>query len=171
LLVKHTAPTGNYNEGLIRELRTLFRTYYGAANASRPVDKIYISRSRASRRRVINDEAVSNLLRDYGFVTLHFEDYTFEKQVHLAANASMLISIHGAGLTNMLFMKPKASVLEFRPQNDDTNLCYYALASALDLNYFYQFGEPGQKEHGINDDVMVGLPKLRENVERMLSQL
>src|SRR6185295_8017269 len=112
-------------------------------------------RLRTNRRRVLNEAEVSGLLREYGFVTLYFEDYTFEKQVHLSSNATMLISIHGAGLTNMLFMKEKASVLEFRPKNDHTNLCYYALASALDLNYYYQFGEAGDPTQSIHDDLFI----------------
>ena len=170
LLVRHTAPTGNYNEDLIRELRTLFRKYFVSAITAYPVDKIYISRLRTSRRRVINEEAISALLGEYGFLTLYFEDYSFEEQVRLAANAGMLISIHGAGLTNMLFMKAQTSILEFRPKDDDTNLCYYALASALDLNYYYQFGEPEQKAKSIHDDLYIDVVKLRENVERMLSQ-
>jgi len=170
LLVRHTAPTGNYNEDLIRELRTLFRRHFGSGITDHPVDKIYVSRLRTNRRRVINEEEVSALLREYGFVTLHFEDYSFEKQVHLASNAGILISIHGAGLTNMLFMKDQTSILEFRPKDDHTNLCYFALASALDLNYYYQFGEPEQNTESIHDDLFIDLAKLRENVERMLSQ-
>ena len=167
LLVKHTAPTGNYNEELIRELRTLFRSYFFNANTLSTFDKIYISRQRTNRRRVINESDVSALLREFGFVTLYFEDYTFEKQVQLAARTTMMISIHGAGLTNMLFMNEKTSVLEFRPKNDRTNLCYFAMASALDVNYYYQFGE--QDNQSINDDLFIDLAKLRVNVERMLS--
>ena len=170
LLVRHTAPTGNCNEDLIRELRTLFRRYFAGAIAAHPVDRIYVSRLRSNRRRVINEGDVSALLREFGFVTLYFEDYSFEKQVQLTANAAMLISIHGAGLTNMLFMNAQTSVLEFRPKDDHTNLCYFALASALDLNYYYQFGEPEQNTKSIHDDLFIDLAKLKENVERMLSQ-
>src|SRR5258706_3576174 len=170
LLVKHTAPTGNFNEDLMRELRTLFRGYFTNSITAQPADRIYVSRMRATRRRVINEEGVSALLREYGFVTLYFEDYTFEKQLTMASHARMLISIHGAGLTNMLFMKAQTSILEFRPQNDYTNLCYYALASALDLNYYYQFGESEQNTQGINEDLFINLTKLRENIEKMISQ-
>jgi capsular polysaccharide biosynthesis protein len=169
LLVKHTAPTGNFNEDLVRELRTLFRSHFVNTGTTQTVDRIYVSRGRTGRRRVINENEVSALLRSYGFVTLYFEDYTFEKQVQLASQTTMMISIHGAGLTNMLFMKEKTSVLEFRPKNDYTNLCYFALASALDLNYYYQFGEPEQDRGDINDDLFIDLIKLKENVERMLS--
>ena len=170
LLVRHTAPTGNCNEDLMRELRALFRRYFVGTKTARPGDRIYISRLRSNRRRVINEGEVSTLLREFGFVTLYFEDYSFEKQVQLMSNATMLISIHGAGLTNMLFMDAQTSVLEFRPKGDHTNLCYYALASALDLNYYYQFGEREHNTNSINDDLFIDLAKLKENVERMLSR-
>ena len=53
-------------------------------------------------------------------------------------NAKYLISNHGAGLTNMLFMQAGTSVLELRRENDGHNNCYFAQASALNLKYYYQ---------------------------------
>jgi hypothetical protein len=38
----------------------------------------------------------------------------------------------------MIFMPAATSVLELRYQNDRHNNCYYALASALDIDYYYQ---------------------------------
>jgi capsular polysaccharide biosynthesis protein len=57
----------------------------------------------------------------------------------LAGQCSSLISLHGAGLSNMLFMKQGSIVLELRMKGDQQNLCYYSLASALSINYYYLF--------------------------------
>lgn len=168
LLINHTASTGNYNEEMIREIRKLFRFHFEPTN-SQNFDKIYVSRSKSGRRRVINELAVSTLLNEYGFVTLHFEDFSFEEQIKMASQAKVLIGLHGAGLTNMIFMAEQASVLEFRPENDDSNLCYYALASALHLKYYYQFGQSPIKVD-YNDDVEIDLVLLRENVELMVKK-
>ena len=56
--------------------------------------------------------------------------------------ARYIVSNHGAGLTNMLFMKDGGSVLELRHVSDCINNCYFTLASALDLKYFYQTCAP-----------------------------
>ncbi|MFN0187170.1 MAG: glycosyltransferase family 61 protein, partial [Bacteroidia bacterium] len=168
MIVKHTAPTGNYNEEFIQQIRKLFRNHFnkGGSRGS----KIYVSRIKSKRRRVINEQEVSDLLSSYGFVTIVFEDYSFEEQIRISANAQLLIGIHGAGLTNMMFMQEQSSVLEFRPANDATNLCYYSLASALELHYYYQFGQGLKETQTIHDDLHINLDMLRENVEDMLSR-
>lgn len=38
----------------------------------------------------------------------------------------------------MLFMEADTAVLEFRHQGDTHNNCYFSLASALNIKYFYQ---------------------------------
>jgi capsular polysaccharide biosynthesis protein len=50
----------------------------------------------------------------------------------------ILISNHGGALTNILFMNPSTTVLELRASLDAQNNCYFSLASAVNVNYFYQ---------------------------------
>jgi len=56
----------------------------------------------------------------------------------LAVNADILIGVHGAGLTNMLFMKENSNILELRRKDDDHNNCYFSLAAACKHKYWYQ---------------------------------
>jgi capsular polysaccharide biosynthesis protein len=165
----HTAPTGNYNEGLVRGLRSLYSDFYQAARGERAGDRIYVSRGKAQKRKVVNEEECRAVLEEYGFRTVYFEDYSFEQQVRIALDTRYLISIHGAGLTNMLFMKAGGSVLEMRQRGDAFNNCYFSLASALELKYFYQLcrsQNPGEDAHTAN--LLVDAKRLRENVELML---
>lgn len=164
----HTAPTGNYNVDLIRELR---RRYVSRLKNRDHVDGprfIYASRSKAKRRRVANEVEVAALLKRLGFATLHFEDYSFENQVRLARNAEILVGVHGAGLTNMLFMKDGAQVLEFRMLSDATNLCYFSLAAALGLGYAYQFGVAPEGATAHEADLVVDLQELEKNVSLLI---
>lgn len=170
ILPTHTAPTGNYNEPVMRALRSLYTDFYRNTRGAAPGDKVYVSRSRAERRRIVNEEEVVNALKHYGFETVHFEDYSFEQQVKIALGARYLISNHGAGLTNMLFMKSGGSVLELRREGDAHNNCYFALASALGVKYFYQLCDsenPDEDAHTAN--LIVDEQKLRRTVEQMLS--
>ena len=47
------------------------------------------------------------------------------------------MSLHGAAITNMIFMKEGGSIIEFRRQGDGLNNCYFSLASTCNLDYFY----------------------------------
>jgi capsular polysaccharide biosynthesis protein len=167
ILPTHTAGTGNYNEILLRQMRSFYQ-----ASMSCQLDlgdRLYISRRKAARRHIINEVDVENALISFGFKSINFEDFSFWEQVSLAFHSRFLISLHGAGLTNMLFMKPGSFVLEFRKTGDATNLCYYSLASALKLHYLYQFAAPANAgESTYEADVLVDIPLLRKNVERML---
>jgi capsular polysaccharide biosynthesis protein len=170
-LPTHTAPTGNYNENLIRDLRKLYTNFYQAVNSVHAGNKVYISRSKAQKRKVVNEEECLATLHEYGFKTIYFEDYPFEQQVEIALNAQYLISNHGAGLTNILFMKSDSKVLELRKNGDAHNNCYFALASALNLQYYYQLcrsANPDEDAHTAN--LIVGCHLLRENIERMLAK-
>ena len=52
----------------------------------------------------------------------------------LFASADLLIGVHGAGLTNMLFMPPGGMVLELLPPLCAT-ASYWGIASALGITY------------------------------------
>ena len=55
----------------------------------------------------------------------------------MMCNADILVSLHGAGLTHMLWMKDSASILEIRARGDYQNNCYFSLASDLNFDYYY----------------------------------
>ena len=73
----------------------------------------------------------------HGFERVHLESMPFADQVSLIGSASILVGNHGAGLTNLAWMSPGSRVLELRRRGDGQNNCYYSLASALDLPYYY----------------------------------
>ena len=64
---------------------------------------------------------------------------------------SHFIGLHGASLTNMMFMPAKGKVFELRNHNDSHNNCYYALACALELDYFYSLNKASSAITGFAD--------------------
>jgi hypothetical protein len=170
LVPSHTAPSGNYNESVIGGLRQLYTSYYGKMQNVSSSDKIYISRGKARARRVINEKDVVAVLKEHGFCVVHFEDYPFEQQVKIILHARYVVSNHGAGLTNMLFLPPGSSVFELRKFGDSHNNCYFALACALDLKYYYQLCKPENlDEDAFSANVYVDLKLFRKNLELMLA--
>jgi capsular polysaccharide biosynthesis protein len=170
LVPSHIAPSGNYNERTIRALRELFAVYYGRRSNGRSTEKIYITRRKANRRRITNEKEVIEIVKEYGFSVFAFEDYAFEDQVKLMLSARYVVANHGAGLANMLFLSAGSHVLELRRVGDKHNNCYFALASGLDLQYYYQLCEvENQEEDTCWADVSVDLQCLTRNLQMMLA--
>jgi capsular polysaccharide biosynthesis protein len=168
LMPSHTAPSGHFNQEAIRGVREMLLSAYGDAGDHQ--EKIYISRAKAGRRRIINEDDVTSVLRDFGFETIRGEELSFEQQVQIFSRARYIVSNHGAGLTNMLFMKERGSVLELRHQTDCINNCYFTLSSALALNYFYQTCAPHDPSADPHDaNLVVDADQLKKNLRLLLS--
>lgn len=166
----HAAPSGHFNEEVIRGVQELLVTAYGTWHDA-PVDRLYVSRSTARRRKLSNEGDVLAVLRNFQFRILHPESCSFEQQVMAASRSRYLVSNHGAGLTNMLFMRSGGHVLELRHPTDRTNNCYFTMASALGLNYSYQTcASPHPEEDLHTADLRVNIRALEKNLERLLAR-
>ncbi|MES2515829.1 MAG: glycosyltransferase family 61 protein [Bacteroidota bacterium] len=163
LLPSHTAPAGNYNTSIIN----LLREQFVGSHSIKPSRNIYISRQKALKRKISNEQQVISLLKTYHFEIHYFENYDFSEQVNLMKDTKCLISLHGAGLTNMLFMREGTCVMELRNEEDAHNNCYFSLASDLAINYYYQLNKGDSKDtHEVNITVDTAL--LEKNIKHML---
>lgn len=134
------------SELLIRLRRKLIECATSRVNLG---ERIYISRSIARGRKISNEENVCALLERYGFHCITAESFSFDEQVSIFKHAKCVVSIHGAGLTNMLFMEPGSSIIEILPfRNGIFDLrpnslslkhdhCYRTLANGSGHNHFY----------------------------------
>ena len=95
--------------------------------------KLYISRAR-SRRALPNEGEIEDILATRGFRIAYFEELTFPEQLMAIRAADIVISPHGAGLSNLIVAKPGTKVVEIMTQAW-ANSCYGHLASSLGLNY------------------------------------
>jgi len=115
--------------------------YYDEKYPNPDVRRIYISRKKAGKRMVLNEDQVVALVKDYGYTVLMLEDLSIYDQVNLFSRATSVLSIHGAGLTNVVYLKPGGSVIELRHHEDNQMLnCFYTLAHTFGLRYYYSFG-------------------------------
>lgn len=96
-------------------------------------ENIFISRNKANKRKILNENKLHDILRKYNFKIVFSEDLQYKEQVELFYNSKIIISAHGAGLTNILFSE-KATVIELQPISDVRS--HYCLMSlALNHNY------------------------------------
>jgi capsular polysaccharide biosynthesis protein len=150
IVTDHPAFCGGYYPPLINKLHERFRTLFASPN---PTRKIFISREKSSIRRIENEASLYPILQQFGYEVHYFEAYSFQLQMELMSQSISLISSHGAGLINMLFMPEKSSVVELI-SNQNNNNCYYALATDLQFNYYYLHGNPTQ-EKGQNSNIVI----------------
>ena len=123
-------------------------------------------RSRAFKRKILNENKLISVLKSFGYEIHYFEEYQLQKQIEILKESKFLIGLHGAGLTNMLFMPTNSNILELRIKADSHNNCYFSLASDLGMNYFYQLCEGTNSETHFSD-VEVSLEELKRNIELM----
>lgn len=149
------APTGNYNGAVMNKIRNEYLSFYNL-EAKHPFRIVYISRMKSGKRKIENERELTGLFQKHNVEINFIEDYSFKEQVKLMSETKILISIHGAGLTNMLFMGKGTKILEIRKENDGHNLCYFSLANALKISYYYLWGRPqdvNEDAHTANLDV------------------
>jgi len=114
---------------------TLIKSFFGTeANlkSSGYVKKVYIARESNLFRRNINEIDLQELLVRMGFEIVFPERISFREQIELFRSTTLLISQTGAGLTNMLFMKPESKVIELKFGNYGENFwANFAFANNL----------------------------------------
>ncbi|KLT66624.1 DUF563 domain-containing protein [Pedobacter sp. BMA] len=139
VIPSYTAPTGYFNPEIIRSLSKKLRE---KIKDSLHYQKIYVSREKANKRKVQNENELFTCLEANGFKIICFEDHSFLEQLEIMYHCKYLIGIHGAGLTNMLFMHEKGKVLELRIEKETDLNCYFIMASALNHSYYYLSCKP-----------------------------
>lgn len=77
-------------------------------------DKVFISRKGA--RNLINESEVEQILQAYGFKKYYFEDIPVSEQWSIARNAKVVVAMHGAALSSLVFNCNQVKLIElFHP--------------------------------------------------------
>ncbi len=112
-----------------------------------PTQRIYISRKKATARRIINEEALIAFLDKYQFQTVYLEDLSLLKQAELFADAEVIVGIHGSGLANMIFCNSNNHIVELIPPQY-INPCFYGLAHNLGVPHHPILGAKDSRCYG-----------------------
>jgi capsular polysaccharide biosynthesis protein len=102
---------------------------------------IYISRNESSMRRVLNEDELLPGIRDLGFKILNPSTMPLSAQIDAFRNARTVLAPHGAGLTNIVFCRPGATLIEIFPEGGVHGSAFLRIASQLDFNYFFVVGQ------------------------------
>jgi hypothetical protein len=150
-------------------------------------DRIYLTRRQRRVRCVENEPEVIELLKNYGFKAVGFEDISFWDQVAIMHHAKYFISLHGAGFSNVLFMQAGAKVLELinKPYaKAEYKFPFWKLTHAAGHKYFAQFCDitdpsvtklkrgseyDDEGTYLVNQNVITDITLLKTNIEQMLT--
>ena len=107
--------------------------------------QIFITRNTLRGRNIMNTDEITSLLRASNFEIIDCDSLTMKEQATLFSSAAVIMGIHGAGLTNMLFRYPQTcKIIEIFPP-DCTPGHYYWLAKELGFTYTAFTGNSGDR--------------------------
>ena len=148
IVPNHLAKSGNYNPKITNLIRKRYLDYLSAISPNvKSSKKIWITRQNSRIRKIKNFDEIKDILIQNNFDIHDFDKTEYLDQLKIVSNADVIGSVHGAGLSNMLLMTSGKKVIEVKAQNDNQNNCYFSLASALDLSYYYFLASVDKMDH------------------------
>jgi hypothetical protein len=97
--------------------------------------KLFLNRSNETGRYINNFDEIRPILKKYNFEIIDSNDESMEWQISTFQSAKYLISIHGAGQTNIIFSDEQLRFLEINPENR-ISCQYYWLSKILNIEYY-----------------------------------
>ena len=128
------------------------------------VERIYINRLDAPHRRVVNEDKVIEFLESWGFTSIALESMSFSEQVLCMASAKVIVAVHGAGLSNLVFCNPETKIIEiFSPAHVQNT--YWRISNACGLDHYHLMSDDTDpnvnlSERSVKRDVCVNLDDL-----------
>lgn len=113
-------------------IRNLFKGNLHQVNTRR----IYLNRRNVLYRKILNEDQLEALLCKYGFESVSLDSMSVSQQAELLSSCEMVVSPHGASLTNLVFCSEGAKVLELF-QADNVHPMYWGMSNILNLDYHY----------------------------------
>ena len=138
---------------------------YHQLDAPGPTDRrLFVSRGGARLRRLKNEEELRPELTRSGFewFTPRADDH--RSQIEAFRSARVIVTVHGAALTNLLFCRPGTVVVELFPSNHIKST-YCWLAMRLGLRYRPVIGSAGDYLQGFTVDVDEVLAQVENEIE------
>lgn len=147
-------------QNIIYNYRSIFSGYLKNTK-----DKyIYISRSDAKQRKIINEDELINKLKNLNFEIVRLSELHFLDQIKLFNSAKCIVALHGAGLTNLIFSNEGTSVIEIFPDFTNPTADWYCRPNE-NINMFNMIRTHFVKISKINklDHIIYFAKKINQN--------
>ena len=130
--------------------------------------RLYISRRKATSRKLVNEEEVLRFLQSEGFIEFFPEDHSIVETASYFSKANYIVGVHGSGFANLAFIGKGTKVIDIvAPAHLDPY--YWMLSNRNHSHYGYLFGEgerPNENQDlvktKVDKDILVDLCKLKK---------
>jgi len=166
----------NYGAGLphpliIKKMNYDINNYIQKNHSNKTSHKrIYLSRQKAKYRKIINEDTLIKILSEkYYFNIIFPEDiHSVIQQYEIFNDADIIISLHGAALTNIIATKPNTVIIELF--NDQYIIhSYYHLAGCLNQKYYSILCKQTNTNNQIlKNDIYVDIPKIDTLLKKII---
>lgn len=135
-----------------------------------PGRRVYITRGTTKNNRaILNESEVIAALEARGFVAVNPGKLTIDDEIRTFAEADLVVSAHGAALTNIIFMGEGSRLIELFPASH-VMPCYWKLAGTVPgLEYRYLCGVGAERQPDrtkmLVTDITVDIPALLAMVD------
>ncbi len=146
---------------------TLARTYGGGSDPAS--EKIFISRSVANYKRLMNEEQLLPVIESFGFKVLRTEQLSFQQQVRAFSKAKFVLGAHGAGMTNLMFSPRPALLLELQDAKFAPRRWYWKVPTILGHHYSTMIGPAAGSRYEGDTDFTIHPDSLKQYLESSLS--
>lgn len=138
---------GQYGQAPLVVCDYLRRLYAHELSDRKQNRRLFVSRSDANRRRLLNEDELLAVLEPLGFEAVSMSGRTVAEQAELFASAEAVVGPHGGALTNLVFCRKGTKIVElFGPRY--TPGCFWAIAATLELDYLPLFQENHAAHNG-----------------------
>lgn len=118
--------------------RALFLTQHSGKKT-----RIYVSRKNAKWRRLVNEDAVIDVLKQHGFQTVYMEELSPQEQIDLVSQVEILVMPIGGSSMISIFAPKDAIIIEFTYQGFHYDpFTAIDFSRALGQTYHKIIGEP-----------------------------
>ncbi|QMW06076.1 glycosyltransferase family 61 protein [Spirosoma foliorum] len=130
-------------------------------------NRIYISRS--GRRRVVNEDALIELLKRYNFTIVDDRPRSVAEQVAIYKNASFIIGPHGASFTNIIWCESGTHLFElFTSTMVVDHFRYLSQLMGMQYSAYYHVIMMGNSRHSLEEDLFVSIADLEQSLNNLL---
>lgn len=135
-------------------------------------ERVYISRTSARYRKVVNENDLIVFLEKHGFKVYDFAGLAVVEQANIINQAKIVVAPHGAALTNLVFAKPGTKVLELFSA-EYINYCFWNICDHLKLKYSYLIDSApllslGKYKHKAHQNLTINLREFQKKIEELI---
>jgi len=164
LHVCHTSSSGSMpRKELLLKFRERARKAAGVNENTIPFRRLFVDRSGAKRRKLLNQNELEMVLSARGFDLIRWEEHSIKDQIRIASETAMMVGPHGTNLLNSIYCRPGAKLMEIiNPMWWDA--ATLRQASLVGHEFWYCFGEDASPDH----DTRISPDKLCRILDYML---